>query len=71
MNYTGVGNVIGVNSAPGVYTWDVTSLVQSWVNGNSNQGLALIAVNEGTFGWRGFASREASPPPQMVIVYRR
>ena len=52
----------GVNSTPGVYTWDVTSVVQSWVNDNPNQGLALISASEGTYGWRGFASREASSP---------
>ena len=70
LGYTGAGNILGVNSTPGIYTWDVTSLVQWWVNGNANHGLALVSVSEGTFGWRGFASREASPPPQMVIVYR-
>ena len=70
LSYTGAGNVIGVNSTPGVYTWDVTSLAQSWVNGNPNHGLALTSTSEGTFGWRGFASREASPPASIVIVYR-
>jgi len=72
--YTGANNVEGIDTTPGYYEWDVTSLVQTWVNGNPNNGLALMSKNEGTvIGWRGFASKESvspSSPPRLVVTYR-
>jgi hypothetical protein len=70
--YTGANNVIGVGKTPAYYSWDVTSLVQTWVNGTPNRGLALMSKNESTLGWRGFASRESTSPPnppRLVINY--
>ncbi len=69
---TGASNVIGVGKAPAYYSWDVTSLAQTWVNGAPNRGLALLSKDEATIGWRGFASRESSAPanpPRLVIDY--
>jgi hypothetical protein len=73
-DYTGANNVTGVGTTLGYYGWDVTSLVQTWVNGATNHGLALMSKNETTLGWRGFASTESavSPPspPRLVVTYR-
>ena len=71
--YTGANNVMGVGTSLGYYPWDVTSLVQTWVSGAANNGLALLSKNESILGWRGFASKEsASPPnpPRLVVTYR-
>ncbi len=67
---TGSNNVLGVGMAISFYQWNVTSLVQTWVNGAANNGLALVSKNESTLGWRGFASRENPPNvPRLVVVY--
>jgi len=71
--YTGANNVIGVGTGLAYYSWDVTSLVQTWVNGAADNGLALLSKNETTIGWRGFASRESTPPPnppRLMVTYR-
>lgn len=71
--YTAANNVLGVGLAAAYYEWNVTSLVQTWVNGAANHGLALVSKNESTIGWRGFASRESSAPPnppRLVVIYR-
>jgi hypothetical protein len=68
-----IGKVNGVGTGLGDYSWDVTSLVQSWLAGMANNGLALWSETENTYGWRGFASRESgspSSPPRLVITYR-
>jgi hypothetical protein len=73
LSYTGANNVLGVGMTLGYTSWDVTSLVQTWVSGAPNRGLALMSKNESTLGWRGFASKEgASPPnpPRLVVTYR-
>jgi cell division septation protein DedD len=70
---TGIGKVNGVAMEMGYYDWDVTGLVQSWLDETANNGLALWSYTESTFGWRGFASQESvSPPrpPRLVITYR-
>lgn len=70
---TGIGKVNGVGTVMGYYDWDVAGLVQDWIDGTANNGLALWSYTETTFGWRGFASREsASPssPPRLAITYR-
>lgn len=45
-DYTGMGNVIGVGVDLAYYSWDVTSLVQTWVDGSVNDGLALLSQDE-------------------------
>ncbi len=70
-SYTGANNVLGVGQTVGYYQWDVASLVQTWVNGAANYGLALVSKNESALGWRGFASRESPPNwPRLVVTYR-
>lgn len=53
------------------YSWDVTSLVQEWVDGDQpNYGVMLRSFSEVTLGWRGFASRElGANPPRLVVNY--
>jgi hypothetical protein len=72
LGYTSANNVVGVGTVLAYYSWDVTGLVQTWVNGAPNRGLALISKNESTLGWRGFTSKESkSPakPPRLVVTY--
>jgi hypothetical protein len=68
-----IGKVNPVGQTSGYYGWDVTGLVQNWVNGMPNYGLALWGYPETTSGWRVFASREytipAPQPPYLVITY--
>ena len=52
----------------GTNTWDVTSLVQAWVDGSvSNNGM-LLQVTAGS-ETHTFNSRESSNPPQLIIDY--
>ncbi|MBN1139778.1 MAG: DNRLRE domain-containing protein [Anaerolineae bacterium] len=70
---TSIGKVNGVGVAMGYYGWDVAGLVQEWLDGMSNDGLALWSDVETSYGWRAFASKESpSPPypPRLVITYR-
>lgn len=57
-----------VDTVLGYKTWDVTALVQNWVNSpQNNRGLALLGPEAGS-GWsRTFTSREGSHPPRLVI----
>jgi hypothetical protein len=61
-----------VAGSSGDYSWDVTSLVQDWVDGASdNDGLVLIG-KEGTepSDWYTLSSRESSePPPRLRVQY--
>ena len=63
LSYTGANNVTGVGTALVYYSWDVASVVQTWVNGSPNHGLALVSKDEGKLGWRGFASKESAVSP--------
>ncbi|MGD8966322.1 MAG: DNRLRE domain-containing protein, partial [Anaerolineae bacterium] len=68
-----IGKVNGVGVAMGTYDWDVAGLVQGWLDGTANHGLALWSDKESIFGWRGFASLQSvSPPspPRLAIAYR-
>ena len=57
-----------VNSVAGFKTWDVTSLVQSWLDGSeSDYGLALLGPEEGSSWSRRFSSFEGSQQPRLVI----
>ena len=75
LDYTAMDNVLAVGTPAGYYSWDVTSLVRTWVRdgAGSNHGLALWSADEDLLGWRGFASREyavvAPLPPQLEVVY--
>ena len=67
-----IGKSTGVSMTLQYYDWDIADLAQVWVSSpGSNFGLELCSESEGTFGWRGFASRENSPAtrPQLVIEY--
>jgi len=71
LTYTGANNVVGVGLTPAYYSWDVTSLIQTWVDGAVNNGLALISKNELWLVYRGFNSKESGgPPPRLLISYR-
>jgi hypothetical protein len=71
LTYTGANNVVGVDLIPTYYSWDVTSLVQSWVSGAVNHGLALLSKTEASIMYRGFNSKESGgPPPRLLISYR-
>jgi hypothetical protein len=70
---TNISKINGVGTGLDYYDWDTTGLVQGWLNGATNNGLALWSDTESTFGWRGFASQESvSPPapPQLIVTYR-
>ena len=57
-----------VDKALGYKSWDVTSLVQSWVDGSErNRGLLLMGEEEGGPWSRYFSSREGAHPPHLVI----
>jgi hypothetical protein len=75
LTYTGATNITQVGTALNYYSWDVTSLAQTWVQGSPNYGVALISRNESNVGWRGFASKEDTlqPPrlPRLAVTYRR
>jgi hypothetical protein len=55
------------------YAWDVTSWVQDWANGTSNNyGLMLFDEGTGSFALRVFSSQESQDPrspPQLRIRY--
>jgi hypothetical protein len=71
LTYTGANNVLGVGLTPSYYSWNVTSLVQTWVAGALNHGLALLNKNEAWLVYRGFNSKESGgPPPRLLISYR-
>jgi hypothetical protein len=74
LSYTGANAVTSVGTTMAYYSWNIGTLVQTWVNGNPNYGVALLSQDESSVGWRGFASRErtGSPlsQPQLVVTYR-
>jgi PKD domain/FG-GAP repeat len=74
LTYTGSNIVSAVGTALNDTSWNVTSLVQTWVDGTPNYGLALSSQDENNLGWRGFASREqtlsSAKPPRFVVTYR-
>jgi len=57
-----------VDTSLGYKSWDITSLVQDWINSpQTNYGLALVGPESGS-GWsRAFSSREGSHAPRLVI----
>lgn len=59
------------NNQTGVVEYDVTSDVQSFVNGqNSNFGWLIKKTNEGQNGQVSFGTRESASAPQLVITYQ-
>lgn len=54
------------------YSWDVTDLVQEWINGtHSNQGIMLRGPEQSgaDSAWRSFSTREGPNPPRLVIDF--
>lgn len=49
--------------------WDVTALVQDWVNGTANYGLALIGPEQPMDNRRTFYSRESDHAPRLTVEY--
>lgn len=64
-----IGKSNAVGSATGYYDFDILGLVQNWLDGDPNNGVALWSADETILGWRGFASKEsAKPPPLLKII---
>jgi hypothetical protein len=59
---------VTINSTVGWYDWDITSLVQGWVNGSSNYG---VAIHDGLGDKsKTFYSRESTTnPPYLSVTY--
>ena len=58
------------------HKWDITSLVQSWINGEINYGLALTTNDSRSTGEEnGFKSsdyqKNSSLRPKLIIVYQK
>jgi hypothetical protein len=63
------GSVYILHGAWGWYSFDVTGLVRSWVNGTSNYGIMLRGPETAT-GWRGFYTKGAGRyiyGPRLVV----
>jgi hypothetical protein len=63
-----------VSASQGWYAWDVTSLVQGWVGGMDNSGLAVAAADLGstTSNWaaaRRLGASDASTRPYLEVVF--
>ncbi len=59
-------SAIWMDATPGYKSWDVMSLVQGWLSGVANHGLALIGPQ--TNWWsREFSSREGQHCPRLVL----
>jgi len=57
-----------VDTTAGYKTWDVTSLVQSWIDGSeANYGLMLRGPEEGSAWSRRFTSGEGANVPRLAI----
>ncbi|MEO1258229.1 MAG: DNRLRE domain-containing protein [Bacteroidota bacterium] len=52
----------------GTNTWDLTSLVQAWVDGSLTNNGMLLRVPSGS-NTHTFSSRESGNPPQLIIEY--
>jgi len=57
------------HGAWGWYEWDVTDLVQEWVNGTSNYGLMLRGPESPCGRVRAFSTREGSYTPKLVVSF--
>jgi hypothetical protein len=67
-----VRDTVFVGSVMGQYTWDVTGLVDDWVNGvYSNFGMEIIGDETVQQRERAFYAREATagPTPRLVVDY--
>ncbi|MFT5408799.1 MAG: putative repeat protein (TIGR01451 family) [Verrucomicrobiales bacterium] len=56
----------------GFHTWDLTNLVQDWIDGTENNGLLLKQLNEGVEGSNRFDTREngtAANRPRLTVNY--
>ncbi|MGI8710978.1 MAG: PA14 domain-containing protein, partial [Acidimicrobiales bacterium] len=64
----------GASSAcpAGMQALDVASLVQKWVNGSPNNGLAVVAANEtDPLSGKVFDAAEGPTPPTLTVTYDR
>jgi RHS repeat-associated protein len=46
-----------------------TQLIESWVHGGANNGLAVTASPSDSYGWKKFASINSKNPPYLSITY--
>jgi hypothetical protein len=61
---------ITIYNVSGVWkTLDITALVQEWVNGTANQGIALIQTNTATNTAYGITMREGANDPKLEVTY--
>ena len=57
------------NTATGIHSWDITSLVQAWASGSKvNNGLILGSPDGGTETVV-YDSSEGTTPPELVLLY--
>jgi hypothetical protein len=65
---TATGHPIAVSNDPGWYEWDVTDLLNHWLQ-NGNNGLAIDGANPADEYAREFSTREGNHPAELVILY--
>lgn len=59
-----------LSSGTGQQSWNLTGLVQSWVNGSqANYGVLLGSQDGGGAAVTAYASRETATPPRLIISY--
>jgi Zn-dependent metalloprotease len=66
-----IGKSTPIGLTNGYYSWEITDLVQDWVDGaRPNFGLALLSEPETIVGYRTFSSREnPALAPQLLVSY--
>ncbi len=70
--YAEAYDTISVGEEVAWYAWDVTELVQAWVNGEyPNFGIMLRGAESGPNNEKGFVTREVDPQfaPQLLVEY--
>jgi hypothetical protein len=75
-NWTTAGGTHGATAAAtlntgavGQHSWNVTALVQAWINGTKTNNGMLIGSSDGGGGTVTYSSREGATAPQLVIDY--
>lgn len=58
------------NDQTGVVEFDVTTDVQAFMNGTSNNGWIIKKTNEGQNGQVSFGTKESASVPQLVVTYQ-
>ncbi|MEM7070014.1 MAG: DUF4347 domain-containing protein, partial [Pseudomonadota bacterium] len=69
--HVAAGAVATLNSggASGAHAWNITSLVQDWVDGTFNNLGLMLASSEASSNEVDYSSREGASPPQLNITY--